>query len=52
MFSDPVHDLIDPTSRRELLWRRFATCAGCALVGIAVVMLLVAVLTFLHPVLP
>jgi hypothetical protein len=46
MFSDPVESLIEP------VWRRFARCAVCAVVGIGAVMLLIAILTFLHPVLP
>jgi hypothetical protein len=36
----------------EPVWRRFARSAGYALVGVGTVMLLIAILTYLHPVLP
>ena len=46
MFNNPVDNLIEP------VWRRFARCAVCVVVGVGAVTLLIAVLTFLHPVLP
>jgi putative copper export protein len=46
MFSNPVDNLIEP------VWRRFARCAVCVVVGVGAVTLLIAVLSFLHPVLP
>ena len=46
MFSNPVENLIEPA------WRRFAQCTACAVVGVGAVLLLLAVLTYLNPVLP
>jgi hypothetical protein len=46
MFSNPVESLIEPA------WRRFARCTVCAVVGVGAVALLIAVLNFLHAVLP
>ena len=46
MFSNPVENFIEP------VWRRLARCAVCAVVGIGAVTLLIAVLTYLNPVLP
>jgi hypothetical protein len=46
MFSNPVENLIEPA------WRRFARCSVCAVVGVGAIMILLAVLTYLNPVLP
>jgi hypothetical protein len=44
MISNTQINLVEP------VWRRFARCSVCALVGVGAVMLLIAVLTYLHPV--
>jgi hypothetical protein len=46
MFSNRIENLIQPA------WRRFAQCTVCVFVGVGAVLLLMAVLTFLNPVLP
>jgi hypothetical protein len=46
MFSNPFENLIEPA------WRRFARCTVCVFVGVGAVLLLMAVLTYLNPVLP
>jgi hypothetical protein len=46
MFSNPIENLIEPA------WRRFARCTVCVFVGVGAVTLLIAALTFIHPVLP
>jgi hypothetical protein len=46
MYSNPIENLIEPA------WRRFARCTVCVFVGGGAVLLLMAVLTFLNPVLP
>jgi hypothetical protein len=46
MFSNSVENLIEPA------WRRLARCAVCVVVGVGAVTLLIAALTFIHPVLP
>jgi hypothetical protein len=46
MFSNPIENLIEPA------WRRLARCTVCVFVGVGTVLLLMAVLTFLNPVLP
>ena len=46
MFFNPVDNLIEPA------WQRVARCTACGVVGVGAVLLLLAVLTYLNPVLP